>query len=137
DLILAGLMLGVYAGNPQMEVTFLGKARTAALMLGVPLLLFAKAPFVDEIWWSSIAIGILAIGAGGHLVASVDYAVQGVRYAFEMRKIGLNPKTNGIGTNFSKRTNDQLLDEILKFHGQPSRNIRGEWQHSFRIVTQL
>lgn len=102
DLILAGLMLGVYAGNPQMEVTFLGKARTAALMLGVPLLLFAKAPFVDEIWWSSIAIGILAIGAGGHLVASVDYAVQGVRYAFEMRKIGLNPK--------NKRDRDQFFE---------------------------
>ncbi|WP_022869212.1 CDP-alcohol phosphatidyltransferase family protein [Yaniella halotolerans] len=95
DLVLAGLMLSVYAGNPQMEVTFLGKARTAALMLGVPLLLFAEAPFVDETLWTSIATGILAIGAGGHLVAGVDYAVQGIRYAIKMRKLGLDPKDKG------------------------------------------
>lgn len=95
DLVLAGLMLSVYAGNPQMEVTFLGKARTAALMLGVPLLLFARAPFVDELLWSAIATGILVIGAGGHLVASVDYAVQGIRHAFKMRKLGFNPRNKG------------------------------------------
>lgn len=93
DLLLAGLMLTVYAGSPRMEVTFLGKARTAALMLGVPLLLFAEAPFVDDVLWSAIANGILALGAGGHIVAGVDYAVQGVRYAYQMRKAGINPKS--------------------------------------------
>lgn len=41
DLVLAGVMAVVFAGNPQMEVTLLGKARTAALMAGVPLLLLS------------------------------------------------------------------------------------------------
>lgn len=92
DVVLAGLMAIVYAGNPQMEVTVLGKARTAALMLGVPLLLFAEAPFVDTELWYAIAIGVLAVGAGGHIVASVDYVVQGIRNAHKMREEGLNPR---------------------------------------------
>ena len=93
DLVLAGLMAIIYAGNPQMEVTLLGKARTAALMLGVPLLLFAEAPFVSEHLWYSIGTGILAIGAGGHIIATLDYLVQGVRNAGKMRRAHLNPKS--------------------------------------------
>lgn len=104
DLVLAGLMAIIYAGNPQMEVTLLGKARTAALMLGVPILLFAEAPFVDAELWYSIGIGILALGAGGHIVASIDYAIQGIRNAAEMRRSGLNPR--------DKRARDTFFDSI-------------------------
>lgn len=92
DLFLAGFMAVIYAGNPQMEVTFLGKARTAALMLGIPMLLFAQAPFVDTQLWYIIAIGILAVGAGGHIIASLDYVLQGFGNAATMRKAGLNPR---------------------------------------------
>lgn len=93
DLVLAGLMVLIYAGNPQMEVTILGKARTVALMLGVPLLLFAEAPFItDQPLWHAIAIGVLGLGALGHILASLDYLVQGVRNGTKMRKVGLNPK---------------------------------------------
>src|SRR5690625_4941824 len=64
DLVLAGLMVLIYTGNPQMEVTILGKARTVALMLGVPLLLFAEAPFIaDPQLWHAVAIGVLGLGA--------------------------------------------------------------------------
>lgn len=93
DVLLAALMAPIYAGNPQMEVTILGKARTVALMVGVPLLLFAQAPFVDTQLWHSIATGILALGAGGHIIASADYAVQGVRKARAMRKANLDPRS--------------------------------------------
>lgn len=92
DLVLAGLMALLYAGNPQMQVTFLGKTRTAALMLGIPLLLLARAPVVDGELWYSVAIGILAVGAGGHIIASLDYLVQGIRNAAKMRNDGLDPR---------------------------------------------
>lgn len=94
DLVLAGFMALIYAGNPQMEVTILGKVRTAALMLGVPLLLLARAPFADAELWYSVAIGVLAIGAGGHIIASLDYLVQGFRNAVKMRSAGLNPRNS-------------------------------------------
>lgn len=94
DLVLAGLMLTVYAGTPQMQVTMLGKARTAALMLGSPLLLVAETPFADADLWCAIATGVLAVGAGGHIVACIDYAAQGIRAAHKMRKTGLNPRNN-------------------------------------------
>ena len=94
DLVLAGIMALIYAGNPQMKVTLLGKARTVALMFGVPLLLFAEAPFVeDSQFWHTIAIGVLAIGAAGHIVASLDYLIQGVNNAIQMRRQDLNPRS--------------------------------------------
>jgi len=93
DLVLAGLMVLIYTGNPQMEVTILGKARTVALMLGVPLLLFAEAPFIaDPQLWHAVAIGVLGLGAVGHILASLDYLLQGIRNAAKMRKVGLNPR---------------------------------------------
>ncbi|HJF15595.1 MAG TPA: CDP-alcohol phosphatidyltransferase family protein [Enteractinococcus helveticum] len=94
DLVLAGIMALLYTGNPQMKVTLLGKARTAALMVGVPLLLFAETPFVeDPQLLHTIAIGVLAIGAAGHIVASVDYVTRGVNNAIEMRRRDLSPRS--------------------------------------------
>lgn len=93
DVVLAAVMLIIYAGTPHIEVTMLGKVRTAALMCGVPLLLFAEAPFIDDYHlWYSIAISVLAVGAGGHLIASVDYLVRGIRHARKMRKANLEPQ---------------------------------------------
>ncbi|GAA4111595.1 CDP-alcohol phosphatidyltransferase family protein [Enteractinococcus coprophilus] len=94
DLVLAFVMALLYAGSPQMKVTMLGKARTAALMFGVPLLLFAAAPFVENaLLWRNLAIGVLAIGAAGHLMATVDYLLQGMNNARQMRFQNLNPRS--------------------------------------------
>lgn len=93
DLILAGLMAIIYAGNPLMEVTVLGKIRTVALMLGIPTLLFAEAPFIAQPEsWHIAAIIILLMGAVGHILASIDYLVRGVRNAVAMRRAHLNPR---------------------------------------------
>lgn len=93
DLMLAGVMALIYAGNPQMSVTLLGKARTVALMIGVPLLLLAEAPFIgDAQLIHNIAIGILAVGAAGHIMASLDYLFQGIKNAILMRKRNLDPR---------------------------------------------
>lgn len=93
DLMLAGIMAIIYAGSPQMSVTLLGKARTVALMVGVPLLLFAEAPFLEQpALWHGIAIAVLTIGALGHILASLDYLIKGVRNAVNMRKMDLNPR---------------------------------------------
>ena len=83
DLILAGVMAVIYAGNPKMRVTLLGKARTAALMVGVPVLLLAEAPFLtDQHFWHTLAIVILALGALGHILASLDYLFHGIHGYF-------------------------------------------------------
>lgn len=100
DLVMGALMMIVYAGTPHMEVTILGKARTAALMLGVPLLLFAEAPFTDAALWYAIATSILAVGAGGHILAAIDYITKGIRGANGMRKAGLNPRNKGHRNKF-------------------------------------
>lgn len=94
DLILASIMAVVYAGNPQMQVTIIGKARTVALMIGIPLLLFAEAPFLSnpEVW-RTVAIIILAIGALGHIIASLDYLIRGLRNAQKMRQHHLDPRS--------------------------------------------
>lgn len=93
DLLLAGIMALVYAGNPQMQVTILGKARTVALMVGIPMLLFAEAPFlVSPDVWRAVAITILAVGALGHILASLDYLIRGVRNAHKMRQVNLDPR---------------------------------------------
>ncbi len=94
DLVLAGVMAIVYAGNPQMKVTRLGKARTAALMIGIPLLLFAESPFLqDSQPWYVAAVSILVLGAIGHILASLDYLVQGLQNAYRMRRAKLNPRS--------------------------------------------
>ncbi len=105
DLFLAGVMALIYAGNPQMKVTMLGKARTAALMLGVPLLLLAEAPFVrDAQVWHDVAIGVLIVGAVGHIVASLDYLFHGVKNAQQMRQHSLNPKSKADRDRFLEST---------------------------------
>ncbi len=94
DLVLAGVMALVYAGNPQMNVTVLGKARTVALMVGVPLLLFSEAPFLNEAQpWYILGIAVLTTGAAGHILASLDYLVHGLINARKMRQTNLNPRS--------------------------------------------
>src|SRR5699024_401294 len=81
------------AGNPLMEVTVLGKVRTVALMIGIPTLLLAEAPFIAQPeTWHTAAIIILLMGAIGHVLASVDYLVRGIRNAIAMRRAQLDPK---------------------------------------------
>ncbi|MGP7959461.1 CDP-alcohol phosphatidyltransferase family protein [Sanguibacter sp. A247] len=58
---------------PDLEVSFLGKARTAALMTGLPLLLLASG--TDGVLWH-VAFGLTVAGCVGHAVAATAYAVR-------------------------------------------------------------
>lgn len=58
---------------PDLEVSLLGKARTAALMTGLPLLLLASG--TDGVLWA-VAFGLTAAGCVGHAVAATAYAVR-------------------------------------------------------------
>src|SRR5699024_3561019 len=100
DLVLAGCMALIYEGNPQMEVTILGKDRTIALMIGLTLLLVSEAPFMSSYVWHPIDVGVLAIGAGGHIIASSDYLRQGIRNADQMRQVGLQPRNKADRAEF-------------------------------------
>src|SRR5690625_5499388 len=90
----------LYVGNPQMEVTILGKALTIALMIGIPLLLLSEAPFLSSYVWHPIGVGVPAIGAGGHIIASSDYLRQGIRNADQMRQVGLQPRNKADRAEF-------------------------------------
>lgn len=83
DAILGGAALVLSAQRrfpaPQLEVTLLGKARTALLMTGLPLLLLASyTTGKGTVLWG-IAYAITAAGCVGHALAAVHYGVLGRR----------------------------------------------------------
>src|SRR5699024_10201972 len=100
DLVLAGCMALIYAGNPQMEVTILGKARTIALMIGIPLLLLAEAPFMSSYVWHPLVVGVLAMVDGCHTCASADCRSEGIRNADQMRQVGFQPRNKADRAEF-------------------------------------
>lgn len=78
DVILAvGMLVLVVTRRwplPELSVTWLGKARTAALMVGLPLLLLASSDEGSVLW--DVAFVISTLGCVGHAVAAADYARQ-------------------------------------------------------------
>lgn len=60
NLVLAGIMATIYAGNPRKPVTLIGKVHTVVLMMGEPLLLFGEAPFLPNYQsWHITAFSVL------------------------------------------------------------------------------
>lgn len=78
DVVLACGMLFLLVTKrfplPELEVNFLGKARTALLMVGLPLLLLASTDQGGPLW--TVAYLISAAGCLGHTAAAVSYAWQ-------------------------------------------------------------
>ncbi|QIK82317.1 CDP-alcohol phosphatidyltransferase family protein [Sanguibacter sp. HDW7] len=64
---------------PDLEVSLLGKARTAALMTGLPLLLLASG--TDGVLWH-VAFGLTVAGCLGHAIAATTYAVRAWRLVY-------------------------------------------------------
>ena len=78
DVVLACGMLFLLVTRrfplPELEVNFLGKARTAQLIAALPLLLLASSDQGGPLW--TVAYLISAAGCVGHTAAAVSYAWQ-------------------------------------------------------------
>lgn len=73
DAVLTVVSLMLFRWHPNLPVSKVGKIRTAALLVGTPLLLLARviSEGSNPLW--VIAWIILAIGLLGHLVAAYNY----------------------------------------------------------------
>lgn len=77
DVILASLATLWYRGSPDLPVSLIGKWRTAALLLALPVLIVAAAADVDVLRW--IGLALMYVGAIGHVLAGIGYATQMAR----------------------------------------------------------
>lgn len=71
DVVLLAATLFLFRGDADLKVTMLGKTRTAALMVGTPMLLLAKALDSDFTFW--LAWFFLAAGMVMHVIAFCQY----------------------------------------------------------------
>lgn len=79
DVVLGITALVLFRGSPDLEVTALGKVRTALLLVGTPVLLLAQVPGLAGGPLTVIAYVLLILGCAGHVWASTDYLVRCVR----------------------------------------------------------
>lgn len=73
DVVLLAVTLYFFRGDADLKVTMLGKTRTAALMVGTPMLLLAKA--LDSDFTFVTAWVILVAGMVMHVIAFTQYMV--------------------------------------------------------------
>ncbi|WP_246165512.1 CDP-alcohol phosphatidyltransferase family protein [Arthrobacter yangruifuii] len=73
DAILIINSLLLFRGNPDLPVSYIGKVRTALLLLGAPLLLLGRVDGYDYQWLASAGSVVLALGCIGHVVAAAGY----------------------------------------------------------------
>lgn len=71
DVVLLAVTLYFFRGDADLKVTMLGKTRTAALMVGTPMLLLAKA--LDSDFTFVLAWVILAAAMVMHVIAFSQY----------------------------------------------------------------
>lgn len=92
DVILGITALAMFRGSPELEVTNLGKIRTALLLVGTPLLLLAQVPGLAEGALTVVANILLALGCAGHIWAAGDYLVGCVRKHRDLTARGIRPR---------------------------------------------
>jgi len=77
DLVLVVLSSVLFHGNPDLDVTWTGKIRSALLFVGLPVLLFSAVHTVDENapWVRVVALVFVYLGTAGHVLAGAQYAI--------------------------------------------------------------
>lgn len=73
DVVLLAVTLYFFRGDAGLKVTMLGKTRTAALMVGTPMLLLAKA--LESDFTEILAWVVLIAGMVMHVIAFTQYLV--------------------------------------------------------------
>lgn len=74
DVTLAGIALVLFKGYPNSQVNIFGKARTALLLVGLPMLLFAEA--LQSPGWRVAALVVVWAGVAIHWIAGATYVQQ-------------------------------------------------------------
>lgn len=72
DVALAVLATLWFRGSPDLPVSRIGKWRTGALLLALPVLVVAAG--TDIGWLSWVGFGLMYLGALGHVLAGIGYA---------------------------------------------------------------
>ena len=94
DAILFLNSLLLFAGNPHLRVSGMGKVRTACLMISLPLLLLAQLPEFSTALggrFPLVAESILVAGVVMHVVAAIDYFIQAHGKFKRLRAAEINP----------------------------------------------
>lgn len=73
DLVLLALSSIWFRGSPDLPVSRVGKLRTAALFVALPMLIVAAG--LDSPWMRWVGLALLALGVLGHVAAGVGYAI--------------------------------------------------------------
>jgi cardiolipin synthase (CMP-forming) len=76
DLVLAIMSSVLFRGSPDLDVTWVGKIRSALLFVGLPVLLFSSVSVIedDAPWVRIIALVFVWLGTLGHVIAGIQYA---------------------------------------------------------------
>jgi cardiolipin synthase len=76
DLVLVGLSSVLFRGNPDLNVSWTGKVRSALLYAGLPILLFSSVHVIhaDAPWVRVFALVLVYLGTIGHVLAGAQYA---------------------------------------------------------------
>ncbi len=84
DGALFVLALVWFGGYPTVKVNFLGKLRTALLMLGLPMLVLAAALSNEAL--RIVALSLVWAGVLGHVLTGISYATEMVRMRSESKQ---------------------------------------------------
>ncbi|MCJ1714421.1 CDP-alcohol phosphatidyltransferase family protein [Curtobacterium sp. VKM Ac-2922] len=80
DVVLAVLSSVWFGGDPDLDVSWTGKIRSALLFVGLPVLLFSSTAWASEHSWIRItALVFVWLGTAGHLLAGAQYVAAMVR----------------------------------------------------------
>jgi cardiolipin synthase (CMP-forming) len=76
DLVLLLLSYALFRGSPDLDVTWVGKIRSALLFAGLPILLFSSVHVIAEHahWVRVLALVLVYLGTAGHVLAGAMYA---------------------------------------------------------------
>lgn len=91
DLVLSVNTYLLFKGPPPLKVTVLGKIRTACLLVGLPLALLGSTGMLRESLVPALAVALLALGSGLHIIASVDYFIKARQTAARLRREQAHP----------------------------------------------
>ena len=75
DLVLVIMAAALFHGGPDLDVSWVGKLRSALLFVGLPVLLFSATAIAEPLpWIRSVAIVLVWLGTAGHVIAGAQYA---------------------------------------------------------------
>lgn len=93
DAVLFLNAMLLFAGNPHLQVSPMGKVRTAGLLISLPLLLLVDLPEFTG-WLGGlfplVVESVLVAGAVMHVIASIDYFHQAIVKYRRLRAAGIN-----------------------------------------------